>query len=211
MTKRSPQLALAVIGLLLPLAVNAGFKCWTNKEGIRECGNVIPPEYRAQQTEIVNERGMTIDIKERAKTPEEIAAEQRAEAEAKKARKAEEKRKREQAAYDNVLLSTFSTDRDIIDSRDRNLSAIEGTIEITRITRDKLQTKLDELNALVERKRGVKAPISDATLGDIDSLEKQIARKNNYIQSKQNEAAELSKKYDAYLERFCQLRECAQD
>ena len=63
---------LSLLALLLPFHAHA-FKCWTNNEGVRECGNVVPPEYAQQKTRTINERGITTEVKERAKTKEELA------------------------------------------------------------------------------------------------------------------------------------------
>ena len=41
--------ALAAVALLaLPPMAGAGIKCWTNNDGVRECGNAVPPEYAQQ-------------------------------------------------------------------------------------------------------------------------------------------------------------------
>ncbi len=48
----------------------AAIKCWTNKDGIKECGNVVPPEYSQQETTQINKTGIVTGKTERAKTPE---------------------------------------------------------------------------------------------------------------------------------------------
>ena len=55
-------------------SAEAAIKCWTNKEGVRECGNAVPPEYAQQAHEEKSTSGMTIKRTERSKTPEELAA-----------------------------------------------------------------------------------------------------------------------------------------
>ena len=140
-------LALALgLAMVAPTTTLAAIKCWTNKDGVRECGNVVPPEYSQQETRTLNDRGITVDVKARAKTPEEIAAEKEKQA-AEAARAAEEKRKNEeQAAYDQMLLATFTTEQDLIASRDRKLSAIDATIEITHPSIENLHRKLEDLD-----------------------------------------------------------------
>lgn len=194
-------------GLLLPLSGQAAFKCWTNSEGVRECGNAIPPEYAQQKTETMNERGMTVEVQERAKTKDELEAERRA-AEEEAKRQAEEKaRQKEQAAYDRVLLSTFLSEEEIIDSRDRKVGAIDASIEISRITIDKLEGDLTR-----ERKRAANferkgKQIPENVQNSIDALERQIEDKNSYIESKEEEKQALMDKYARDLERFRELKE----
>jgi hypothetical protein len=184
----------------------ADIKCWTNRDGVRECGMVVPPEYAQQETRTINERGITIDVQKRAKTKEELAEERRiAEEEAK--RKAEEERKRkEQQAYDRVLLSTFLTEEDILAARDRKLTTIDGTIDITQISIDKLEEKLaaERKRAANFERRGQEVP--PQMQEDIDTLEQQIANKRDYIAAQEKERAELIEKYEADRQRFRQLK-----
>ncbi len=61
-----------VTGLSPSPPAHARIKCWTNKDDIRECGNVVPPEYSQKGHEELSDQGIVIDRKERAKTPEEL-------------------------------------------------------------------------------------------------------------------------------------------
>lgn len=199
--------------LALPLSSHAGIKCWTNKQGVRECGNVVPPEYSQQETRTINKRGMTTEITERAKTREELEAEkakweaETAQREEEERRQAEEEnRRKEQETNDRVLLATFLTEEDIIRSRDRKLSAIDGTIELARITRDKLLEKLEREQKNSDRYQKQGKPLPETLRNDIESLNKQIDDKESYIASKVRERQELMDKYDADLKRFRVLK-----
>ena len=55
--------------------VNAGIKCWKNHEGVRECGNVVPPEFAQEGHEEKSKSGRTIGAQGRAQSAEELAAE----------------------------------------------------------------------------------------------------------------------------------------
>jgi hypothetical protein len=54
---------------------NAGIKCWKNHEGVRECGNVVPPEFAQEGHEEKSKSGRTIGAQGRARSAEELAAE----------------------------------------------------------------------------------------------------------------------------------------
>ncbi len=199
--------------LLLPLSSHAGIKCWTNKEGIRECGNMVPPEYAQQESRTINERGITTGVTDRAKTSEELkkererlAEEERQKAEEAQRQAEEEQRRKEQAAYDRVLLATFLTEDDIIRSRDRKLSVIDATIELTRTTRDKLQEKLEKEEAHAARYKNANKPVPENIQKELISLNKQIDDKESYIASKVKERIELTDKYAADLARFQELK-----
>jgi len=192
--------------LAVPLSAQAAFKCWTNKEGVRECGNAVPPEYAQQKSETIDERGLTVDVQQRAKTKEELEQERQKAAEEKRREKQEEERQKEQERYDRVLLSTFLSEKEILDSRDRKLGAIDASIEITNITIDKLKDDLER-----ERKRAANLERKGKSIPDnlqksIESLERQIKDKEGYIESKNEEKEHLKKKYAKDLERFRELK-----
>lgn len=206
MKKSLSILFLCGVSLALPLSAQAAFKCWTNKDGVRECGNAIPPEYAQQKSETIDERGMTVDVQKRAKTEAELEQERKQAEEEKQRQIAEEKRQKQQAAYDRVLLSTFLSEQDILDSRDRKVSAIDASIELTNITIDKLKADLER-----ERKRAANLERKGKTIPknmqeSIDSLQRQINDKDSYIKSKEQEKEELKDKYAKDLERFRELK-----
>lgn len=207
MARNGKQILMILLAgtLTIPATSLAGIKCWTNRDGVRECGNVVPPEYAQQETKTLNNRGVVLDVKARAKTPEEIEAEKEKKAtEAEKA--AEEKRKKdEQAAYDRMLLATFTTEQDLIASRDRKFSAMDATIEITRATIEGFKRKLNEMKSKAAQQERSGRPISDDLKEDMASMQKQIKEKEEYIEYSEREKEQLRAKYDADLKRYREL------
>lgn len=202
---RRPILLLALT-VMLPGSAFGAIKCWTNKEGVRECGNVVPPEYAQQETRTVNERGITVEVKERAKTAEELEAE-RAAKEAEERRLAEEKkRQQEQASYDNMLLSTFTTEQELVASRDRATGAIDATIEITGATINALNHKQDDFKKRAAALERGGNPLPAELKEDMASLDKQIQEKKDYIEYKKQEKQQLLQKYDMDLKRYRELK-----
>ena len=65
-------------GIMFANHVSARMKCWTNSEGIKECGDKIPPEYTDQGYQELSKGGIIIDEKERVKTKEELEKEKKA-------------------------------------------------------------------------------------------------------------------------------------
>jgi hypothetical protein len=200
-------LTLALAGtLLLAGTAQAKIVCWTNSDGVRECGNAVPPEYAQQETRTLDNRGITTEIKERARTPEELAAERTRRAEEERLAAEEEKRHQAQEAHDQVLLSTYLNEEDILRSRERQSSAINATIEVTRAAVGKLQEKLND-----ERKRAASferqgRPLPERLQEDIDSLQEQIDAKNSYTLLKEQEKSLLHEKYEADMVRFRELK-----
>lgn len=187
-------------------SAHAKIVCWTNSDGIRECGNALPPEYAQKESRTINEQGMTTEIKERAKTPQEIAEEQARLAEEQRLQAAEEERRQARENYDQVLLSTYLSEEDITRARDRQGATIDGSIEVSQITIGKLQEKLDEAKKKAANFERQGKPLPEAMQEDINSLQAQIDDKNRYIETKQAEKLKLYEKFEAQMIRFRELK-----
>ncbi len=202
---RHHQLIMLLALSATTLPSQAAFKCWTNAEGVTECGNVIPPEYAQQQSRTVNERGITVDTQERAQSQEELEA-QREAAKAKKAQEAEEAaRAKKQAAYDRVLTSTFSSVKDIEMSRDRKLRAIDDSINLNQIIINKLMEKQAAEKRRAANMELAGRPVQQSVLDAIDNYQKQIAEKQQYIANKEADKEALNQEYATYIERFKEI------
>jgi hypothetical protein len=202
---RLPALLLALT-VALPGSAFGAIKCWTNKEGVRECGNVVPPEYAQQETRTLNQRGITVEVQERAKTAEELEREQAA-TEANEQRLAEEqKRRREKASYDKMLLSTFTTEQELIAARDRATGAVDAIVEITNATVNALSRKQDDLKKRAAALERAGSQLPADLREDMASLEKQIDEKMDYIEYKKREKEQLLEKYDMDMKRFRELK-----
>lgn len=199
-------LALIAAGLLLAQPTTAAIKCWTNKDGVRECGNVVPPEYAQGRSTTVNTRGITTDVTERAKTKAELAAEQAREEEAKRLQREEDERRQKQETYDRVLLSTFTTEQEIIDSRDRKLTSIAATVEITNSSIGKLQETMAEHRRRAANLERAGKPIPDELKQDIANLQQQVDSKQAYIAGREQEMDEIKVQYGKDVLRFRELR-----
>lgn len=126
----------------------AGIKCWTNSEGVRECGTTVPPQYVQQGHTVINPMGVEIGVGEHAPTEEEKVQQAReAELEQQRAlqREEEERQRKEQEQFDRVLLSTYTSEQEIEYSRDEKIGAIESNIKLTASRMEQLRDNLDKL------------------------------------------------------------------
>lgn len=195
---------LSICSLLLGVTTlhAQSIKCWTNNEGVRECGNSVPPEFAQKGHEELSRQGMVVDQQERAKTPQELAEQARL-----AEQRIEERRKLEQQAReDKVLLATFSTIADIEQVREERLRAIESSIRLAEKRTETIQADLNKrIQAAAEAERAGNTP-NEALLKDIDSLQRQVNANNTYIAERQKEQEETRSKYAADIERFKVLK-----
>lgn len=207
-TTRSRCALAAAALLLLATAPAHGAKivCWTNSEGVRECGNAVPPEYAQQSVERKSEMGITVEKTERAKTPEELAAER---ARRERERREQEERERmaaEQARRDKVLLQTFTTEEDLKLTRDGKLAAIDSRIKHGRQVVEKLEESRAEMQgeaASLER-GGKKVP--EELRAKIEEVQAQIEKTLAEIEQRRQERIAVQEQFEADLARYRELK-----
>ncbi len=186
----------------LSLSSHAAIKCWTNKDGVKECGDKVPPEYSQQGHQELSKQGLIKEEQKRAKTDAEM------EVEAKQAAsQAEEKRKQqEQAKADTILLETFSSVEDIELVRNERLKAIDSSIKLAEKRTETIQADLDKrIQSAADAERSGNTP-NEALLKDIESLRRQIKNNNDYIAEKRKEHEDTGKEYAGNIERFKKLK-----
>ena len=193
---------LIAVSLLSGPVHAAKFKCWTNKEGIRECGNIVPPEYSQQGHDVVNERGITVDRQERALSKEEIAERERIKAE----KEEEERLRKEQEAKDNVLLRTFTTVEEMELARNGRIASVETEMRITRSNMDSTEQQLADLRkqaADIERSgKTVPPPV----LERLEATQKKLDDYKRFLAKKEAEKEEIRSIFAADIERYKQLK-----
>ena len=177
-------------------------KCWINKNGIRECGRVVPPEYSQTRIEIINERGLVVDVIEAAKSPEDQAIENERE----HLRKLREAERKERARLDSILLNTYTKERDLILARDNNLKAAQGQIDISKGNLRLLQNNLADLRKqAADQERAGRKP-SEKLVEEISSLSDLVSKKKMHIEKKESDKQELEERYMQYLKRYRELK-----
>ena len=187
-------------GIMLANHVSARMKCWTNSEGIKECGDKIPPEYIQQGYQELSKGGIILEEKERIKTKEEL---EKAKKEAEIIAREKEK-ERNKKAHDKMLTETFASIEEIEAARDQKIEAVESTIKITQKRIIKLQYLLDDelnQNSLDKQIDG-----EDIKFNNTKSLKEQISDNKKFIKNKIDEQAKIKKTYMEYISRFKKLK-----
>lgn len=195
-------LGLCLIGTLTlgvyPDSARAGFKCWTNRDGVRECGNVVPPEYAQQGHVEKSDEGFVVRTQKRAKTQAEVDQERKREAE----NATQQHLHSEQTKRDRVLLATFTTLSDLMLTRDSQVRVIDSRIDHTRHIADKLAERRRELmsEAAGLERSGKKVP--ESLHQEITEVQRQIEENLSSIEERNRERAELEAKFESDLARY---------
>ena len=195
----------ALLIVLLPLPTSAGIKCWTNDEGVRECGDAIPPEHAQKGHREMTETGVTVSTTDRAKTKEELRV-LRAEEARLAAIRAEEARKvRQRKLKDRVLLSTFNSEEDLTRAHEGQVAAIDVRIEHTEQILRQLENTLEDLRgqaAKLERSGKAMTPELER---QITRVERQLQDSHKFIEKRRLQKAQLAAQFAEDLDRYREL------
>ena len=175
--------------------------CWTNSDGVKECGDKLPPEYAQEGHEELNKTGRVVKETERAKTEEELEEENK-----QAAIKAEEELLvKEQAKKDKMLLDTFFSVKDIEAARDSKIAALEASLSVAEKRGAKMQEALDSrVNQAAAAEREGKSPPA-SLLKDIESLKRQIKDNDDFIANVRKEETEVKAGYEKDIARYKEL------
>ena len=197
-----PYLAITLIAITYTDISHARIKCWTNNEGVKECGDKVPPEYSQKGHQEISTQGVVIDEQERAKTEEELEEQRKLDA-----IKAEQERiVAEKGKQDPILLRTFSGVDEIELTRDGKIAAIESSITLANNRNEKLQGDMDVLlGKAAEAESSGKTP-SEHLIKDMESKERQISNNKKFIEGKRADQETLEQEYAKNIERFKKLK-----
>lgn len=199
-----PTLLLGITLLALSAPGTAGPKMyrWVDNQGNVFYGDKIPPEYAPQGSKELSGQGVVVKTNAPPKTDEQRAEEQRqAQLQAEKDHIIKEKN-----AHDRMLLNTFSTEDDLVMTRNGKVAAIDAMINATKSRNESLKKSLTSLRASAAERERNGQNIPDKLRSDIAAIHTQIQDNINYIASKQREQEELRTQFETDLERFHELK-----
>ena len=113
---------------VLAAPVQAGLNKWVDDEGVTHYGDRVPAKYLKQKRSVLNEQGVTV---RQVKSVDQLQAEQTEKQKKQSVMKEKMIVERKKALRDRVLLETFTTERDILISRDARVDAINSHIQLT--------------------------------------------------------------------------------
>jgi len=193
--------------ILLPALLSYGesraeriFK-WVDDKGEIQYGDRVPPQYASKERSVIDDQGRTVKVYEAPKSPEE-----KAEAQALIKQQAEAKKLKEQEAVrDRSLLSTYSSDEDMLQARDGKVASVETLIQLTNSRLESMQKRLNELtNDAAEFERsGKKLP--DGLVNQMKNIKEQIQHNEDFLKAKQEEKEEIAHKFDEDIKRYREL------
>jgi hypothetical protein len=194
--------------LTLGLATQAQAKLykWVDDTGEVHYGDKIPPKYSKQRHQELNARGIQLKAVERKKTSAENHAEKAAMSEELQRVEAERKIQAEQSRKDQILLDTFTVERDLLIMRDDRLSAIESTTNLTENYNKQLEKQLENTQNRIDNLEKANRDVPANDIKKIKNLRGQLEQNRSHIIRLEKDKILLEKQFKEDLARFRELK-----
>ncbi|MDH3388865.1 MAG: DUF4124 domain-containing protein [Gammaproteobacteria bacterium] len=203
-----PAVTIAILVTTASVLASAGalYK-WIDENGQVRYSDRLPAEQVRKQHQQLNSQGVVLTTKEAAKSDEELAAE----AEAKRKQQeqaAEEARLKElQDKKDQVLLLTFSSEKELELARDSRIQVIDSVIRLIQNSIESTRETLEQLEASAERNftsQGLEVPGGLAQ--KIEHFSQKLVSRNEQLALKEKEKEKINGQYDRDVERYRLLK-----
>lgn len=202
---RAAGVSPCVRGLLLlllfcvpPAAIARPMYRYINDEGVRVLAYQVPPEYVAGGYEVLNEKGVVVEVVPRTLAEDERAtldastrAAQRAQEEAEALRK-----------WDESLLLRYSSVADIEAARDRALRDLRIRVSILRGKQRSLRQQVENYQATAADQERRGQQVAESSLQAIRDLRREIDSTERAIVERQQEITAVEASYQRDIERF---------
>jgi hypothetical protein len=173
---------------------------WVDEQGVTHYGDHIPPEYAAQERQVVNSQGVEIRRIEAQKTPEQIAADEQKKVDA-----------QQSLNRDKNLLSTYASVQEIERLRDQRVTLLSDQSKVTGQFLEVLNGRLKKLRAASMRFKPYSddpnaPPMPDQTAEDLVRLGNDIHTQEENLREKRAEEATMRKQFESDIARFKELK-----
>lgn len=201
MKKNTVLSGVVVFCAVFAFNVEAKLYKWVDDNGTTHYGETIPPEYANKDATRFNDKGR-IDKRIDKLTPEE----QRAKAAEDAKKKVEQQAAIEAKRKDTALLSTFSNEKEIDLSRDRNSQQVEARINsintMLKTARDSRNNHLKERTGLQQQNK----PIPKSLVDDINEDDAKVAKLEKDLAQNEQELAAVKARFEADKLRYRELK-----
>lgn len=167
---------------------------WVDDKGETHYGEVVPPEYANKDKVQFNEKGREVKQKEAV-----------GEAGSGKKSTVEEQATIDQRRRDKALVNTYSNEKEIDLSRDRNLQQVEARINSVQLLLKSAQESLDHYRKEADGLTQGGKKIPDSLQSDIAEGKNKVAKLKQDLAKAQEKAASVRASYEADKVRYREL------
>jgi Domain of unknown function (DUF4124) len=181
------------------LPASAKLYKWVDDNGTTHYGEAIPPEYADKDRQEI--KGGRVVNTEEVLTPERRRAKEEEEAKNREKERAELEQKR----YDNTLISTYSSTKEIDLARDRSLKQIDLRINAINFSVKMASDNLDRLQNEADRYSKKNKEIPKSLTEDLRDAQTRLDKLKKDLEIPVSEKTALEARYDADKARYIEL------
>lgn len=207
------QMKIVVTALVLILGVAAGpvvaaasgksspgrNYMWIDKNGERQYGDSVPPEYSQGERRVLNNQGVELQREDARKNAQQLAEEKRRQQDS-----------AQRAQHDRFLLTTYTSTRDIERLRDERLDQLEGQVRAAVLYIDSLDARLKTLQTRAQNFKPYSSKPDARRMPD--DLAEELVRGSNEaraqrkaLDKRRNDLIEVRAQFDADIARYKEL------
>lgn len=196
-----------ILGLLLAVASANAYALykWVDENGKVHYGDKIPPQYAKKQREELDKQGNVRKVMDREKTSEELKAAE----DARKQQELDEKKAKEQAAYDRYLLTTYPNVDAIIKARGERLQLFDKNLKQAQESQVGTEKSLGDLRKRTAAIEKNGKPIPPPLQKQVKEHEARLRQTQTAIKSLTADRKTTETKYDNDLTRYRELKKSA--
>lgn len=176
---------------------------WVDEDGNVHYSDKLPPEAAQGAHEKLDNRGRTTDV---VKDPQDELQEELVDTASEEQRRRQAEIEARERRRDRILLDTFTTERDLMLTRDDRLNAIDSQINLMKGNNERIQSQINELQARIDNNRNKGVDVPANLLKQFDGLNSQFGKNQEYISARQKERNALAEQFEADLKRFRELK-----
>ena len=197
-------LVLAAFVLAFAVNAHAALYKWTDERGVVHYSDKMPADAVNRASVELNRQGLAVRKTEQARPTTSLRVLPKNETEEQQARAAE-RAKILAARRDRALIESYTSEGEIDLSKSRAIATINGQIQSAQAFVAQMEKRRDELEA--KKSTYAPRPVPGEIKREIETIDAEVARQNNFIVSKQKELETVAARYDSDKQRFRELRE----
>lgn len=190
--------------IVCSLSAQAKMFKWKDEEGNTHFGDRIPEKYLSKEHKELNEQGAVVETHDEIKA--ETAEQRKERFRLERVKREEEKKAKEQAKQDRVLLDTYTTERDLDAALKARLDAVGSQLQLSESIIADAKRKLDLTEKQITRIKASGREVPKNISDKMRREEKQLKTHEKIASDHQQRKQEISKQFNAYIKRFRELK-----
>ena len=175
---------------------------WRDAQGNLHYDDVLPEEALKFGYDIISPKGLVLKHVDRARTPEELAADKTV---AEKAA-AEKRAKDEQVRKDQQMIAAYPHEEDLASAQREQLAVIDQTVQATQASLQNQEKSLSEMLAHAADLDRTGKPVPVTLQQQIDVLRVGIEKQKAYIVNKNAEKESSAKRFETELAHYREVQ-----